>query len=426
MKKFTIGICCILLELLADACGMAWADAPVLKETFPRLMGVNIGAKNYHDEKYQKDIAKLDIVILAFYPGWNNSDKRDPIGDVLKGIKRRNPAILIGQYTILNEAYDDSARHLAHKDKHRKLEKQNWWLRDAAGKKMQWTSRFDAWDVNITHWTRPDGQGKRYSEWLAERDNQIFFSRYSEFDIWFFDNVFDRSKVMKADWDQDGIDDSRDDERIAKAYRDGHVREWQAARRLNQRLIHMGNTDTDLSSAEYKGRLQGALIEGAIGTWWSPEKRYGWYKMMERYRSVLANTAVPHLVGFNVWGKVGNYRHFRYGITSCLLDDGYFSYTDEDNIYGSVPWFDEYDVSLGRAVDSPPVKPWQKGVYRRTFEKGMVLVNPTPWSVTVEIEQGYRRLAGKQDPRVNNGEPAAVVRLGGKDGIILVKDDMRD
>ena len=32
----------------------------------------------------------------------------------------------------------------------------NWWARDAAGNKVQWTPRYHAWDINFTTWTKPD------------------------------------------------------------------------------------------------------------------------------------------------------------------------------------------------------------------------------------------------------------------------------
>ena len=35
-----------------------------------RLLGMNIGAKNYDDTAYQTQLARLDVVILGFYPGW--------------------------------------------------------------------------------------------------------------------------------------------------------------------------------------------------------------------------------------------------------------------------------------------------------------------------------------------------------------------
>src|SRR5882672_9079243 len=37
--------------------------------TFPRLMGMNIGVKNYESAAYQAAMARLDVVILGFYRG---------------------------------------------------------------------------------------------------------------------------------------------------------------------------------------------------------------------------------------------------------------------------------------------------------------------------------------------------------------------
>jgi hypothetical protein len=48
-----------------------------------------------------------------------------------------------------------------------------------------------------------------------------------------------------------------------------------------------------------------------------------------------------------------------------------------------------------------------------------VLVNPTTGIRTVNIEPGLRRLAGKQDPVVNNGAAASRLTLRPKDGIVL-------
>lgn len=40
------------------------------KSSFPRLMEMNIGAKNCDDPNYQQQLARLDVVILGFYKNW--------------------------------------------------------------------------------------------------------------------------------------------------------------------------------------------------------------------------------------------------------------------------------------------------------------------------------------------------------------------
>jgi hypothetical protein len=102
-----------------------------------------------------------------------------------------------------------------------------------------------------------------------------------------------------------------------------------------------------------------------------------------------------------------------------LLDDGYFSFSDKALGYSSVPWFDEYNFKLGHAVSGPPAAAWSKGVWRRDFQNGVALVNPATVSRTVTVESGLRRLAGAQDPAVNDGAVVSQVTLKPKDGIVL-------
>lgn len=140
---------------------------------------------------------------------------------------------------------------------------------------------------------------------------------------------------------------------------------------------------------------------------------------MERYHAAIGNTHAPHLVGFTVHGQTNDYRFVRYAFASCLLDNGYFCFTDDAKGYSSVPWFDEYDFKLGNPLSPPPTAAWTNGVWRRDFEHGIALVNPTKEAVSVAFEPGFHHLLGRQDPAVNNGNPAASVTLQPKDGIIL-------
>jgi hypothetical protein len=142
--------------------------------------------------------------------------------------------------------------------------------------------------------------------------------------------------------------------------------------------------------------------------------------MMERYNGI-AEHQPPRIVGFNIQGSPTDYRFFRYGYASCLLDDGYFSFTDKPREYSSVPWFDEYDHKLGIALSRPPAAAWSQGVWRRDFQNGVVLVNPTTSAKTVELEPGLRRFAGNQDPVVNDGSAVGRLTLGPKDGIVLLR-----
>jgi hypothetical protein len=388
--------------------------------TFPRLLGMNIGAKNYESAAYQAAMAKLDVVILGFYRGWQNGYAATPalaMRKAVQALKAINPKILVGQYTILGAALDDP-NDTASLDVQIKLDAANWWLLNAAKRKVQYTREFGpTWEVNVSTWAPQDANGERWPAWIAERNYKVFFRDIPELDIMFLDNV--QNPRVAADWNLDGADEPLNSPAVLAANYAGHVAEWNRVRQLLPRVLLVGNTDNDLGNPEWKGRLDGGLLEGIMGEIWSIETRAGWPAAMARYRAVMQNTRAPKIVGFNVHGSPVDYRFFRYAYTSCLLDDGYFSFSDKAVMYSSVPWFDEYDFKLGQAVSGPPAAAWSQGVWRRDFQNGVVLVNPAIVSTTVTVGSGLRRLAGTQDPAVNDGAVASQVTLGPKDGIVL-------
>ena len=388
---------------------------------FPRLMGMNIGAKHYDDVAYQRKLARLDVAILGFYKGWNPdgyaASPTAAMRKVLQAIKARNPDILLGQYTILSEAHDNP-RDPASADLRDKLQSSNWWLLNAAGRKVQGTSRYSTWEVNFTKWTEADAGGRRWPEWLAERNHRVFFRDVPELDIVFLDGVISPLRVT-ADWNRDKRDDNRKSPTVLAAHFAGHLAHWVRLRELAPELFLIGNADNDLDNPQWRNQLDGAFLEGMMGHRWSIESWGGWESMMSRYRAVMENTRAPKIVGFNVAGTLDDYRFFRYAYASCLMDDGYFSFTDSSREYSSVPWFDEYDYRLGQALSKPPTAAWRDGVWRRDFEHGIVLVNPGPMARTIRIEEGFRRLSGDQDARTNDGTPAAQVRLAPRDGLVL-------
>jgi hypothetical protein len=399
----------------------ATVAAPALAPaTFPRLLGMNIGVKNYESAAYQAAMAKLDVVILGFYRGWQNgyaTTSTSAMRKVVQNLKAMNPKILVGQYTILNQALDDP-NDIASLDIQLKLDAADWWLLNAAKRKVQYTREFGpTWEVDVSTWAPPDGNGQRWPEWIAERNYNVFFRDIPEFDIVFLDNV--QNPRVAADWKRDGVDEPLNNPAVLAANYAGHVAEWNRVRQLLPNALLIGNADNDLGNPEWKGQLEGALLEGLMGQLWSIETRAGWPAAMARYRAVMQNTRAPKIVAFNVQGSPVDHRFFRYAYTSCLLDDGYFSFNDKVVMYSSVPWFDEYDFKLGEALSGPPAAAWSQGVWRRDFQNGVVLVNPALVSRTVAVEAGLRRLVGTQDPVVNDGSAVSQVILRPKDGIVL-------
>jgi len=229
------------------------------------------------------------------------------------------------------------------------------------------------------------------------------------------------SRVTQANWRLDGVNVSSQEATVASNYRQGHAASWAAAAAVAPGRVHMGNVDNDLSFAEYKGKLGAAFLEALMGKSYSLETWAGWTPMMQRYFNAMANLKAPKVVGFNVHGAKTDYRFFRYAFASCRMGDGQFSYTDAAAVYSNVPWFDEYEVAFGAAIDAPTLTPWSNGVHRRRFEHAMVLVNSNMDARSVQIEPGWRRLLARQDPFTNDGAPVTYLTLGPKEGIVLVR-----
>ncbi|GAB4362914.1 MAG: hypothetical protein Kow0042_00330 [Calditrichia bacterium] len=129
---------------------------------------------------------------------------------------------------------------------------------------------------------------------------------------------------------------------------------------------------------------------------------------------------------------VPNYRKMRFGLATALLGDGYFSYEINTNGHGALGlmWFDEYDNGgkqrgyLGQP-NGAARKILQAGdgwVWRRDFERGMVICNPTTAPATVDLGGEYRLIKGTQLPAVNSGAKVSHVTLQPGDGRILLKN----
>jgi len=420
------------------------ANSQSFKETFPRVANIPIKySNNLSDPEFRQALAKFDIVILGLWKGYSVTDEVTGenlgIRDTVVDIKRRaqsigNQGILIGKYTTFNESGQDPNSG-ATRDKWDKLHGEvgpgyprnnDWYARDKDGEHT--SSWPGSWLANVTDFVQRDSNGDTYPEWAVRRDYDLFFRNTPEFDMWYFDNWFYRPRV-DADWNGDGINDDKNNRNVRTYFRQGYADGLRRAKELAPDMIMIGNVDGDvpsnsgmLTEPEYRGQLT-ALYESAIGHDYSAESWGGWETMMQQYQTTILN-AQYNITLMNVQALPDDYAIVRYGLASCLMDNGYFHFSSLQTRYTAGVWFDEYDVELGRAIDPPQYNAWQRGVYMRRFENGMVLVNPKGnGTTTVQIEPGYKRFSGTQDPAINNGQIAESVTLREREGLILVRVD---
>ena len=441
--RASFGLLSILTAMvLLDASAVLAADAPNVKKEFPRLGGIQIGKNpytgGYADPAYHRQLARLDLVLLG------GSGHASNMNDYAAEIKRLNPQAVVGKYTNIaetsmnaNGAFTEHRQKLDSEKGPNNTNAHDWWLRDVDGNKIEiWPGTYR---TNLTDYVKPDRNGDRWPEWRAKQDYQV----------WFNDDVWDFSYSDLASWkpkfrNQGLIGDYsggkvKNDSDIHAAYRRGTVAYWNEIRRLSPNMLISANhnwylfddEDKRLDLQEYKNQANGGILERVMGFEKTVESNHGWATLYKYYGWTMEYFVAPKIVIFNVEGEVDDYQFFRYSFATCLMNDAFFDYSPSNQyLFGTVEWFDEFDLAgkaetnwLGRSVSDPPTRPWQKGVYRRDFENGTALVNPRGnGTVTVTVEDGYRRIDGKQDRTVNNGRSVTKITLNDADGIVLISD----
>lgn len=428
-----------IMALAILAGGGRTGVAGEIKRDFPRLGGYKIGSPHaYSDPAYQANLAKLDIIVIDFFSGWGTIQK---IRGAAQGIKAKNPNIILLDYVIQESIHQTWSTLQPLRDK---LNANKWWLYAIGTSGALLVNSYNAATTNYTNFVPKDANGDRWNTWFAKDVYNTMWSQVPEIDGSYTDNLWWKPRVS-GDWNRDGTKDSRNDLTVQTWHREGMMTHVNQIKALMPGKFVTGNfgdwQHATTPLPEYDNQLHGGVLEHYIGAPWSPEgvdldgnkNSWGsWQLMMKGYRKLMGMTKDPKLVIFNMKEHLNDYRSFRYGFASALMDDAYFDFSSGDGgLYSTVPWFDEYDVAgtrttswLGAAIDPPQTAPWQNGVYRRRFRNGMALVNPRGnGDQTITVGPGFTRFKGGQDPVQNNGGPAATVLLKDRDGILLIASD---
>ncbi len=412
--------CIVLIGIGMLLSGMVNAAS---QPPFPRIATVNYSApQNYDDPNFQTQLARYNIAMLSVWPGWNDG-RSMTMQQSVQSIKSKNPQELVFLYISNNELNTNAA---ASASIIAKVNSMNWWLYPSGTSGTPVPSAFSGLtEVNNTMFTQPDSNGDRWIDWYAKFAVQNYYVPNPSIDGFFTDNVFNHPRV-NGDWNLDGSTDSDTDPTVGQWYRNGYNHHFAVLNQLMPGKYQIGNvSDWGASGASLQGLsgvLQGGLMEAMIGYSYSSESWGGWQEMMREYRVVMAATIAPNLVVFGTVGSPTDYQTIRYGLASCLMDNGYYEFSQDSNQYSGTFWFDEFNANLGNATSNPPTSAWQNGVYRRDFDNGIALVNPKGnGTQTVKLETSFRRLSGTQDPITNNGQTVQTVTLSDRAGIILMR-----
>jgi len=85
---------------VALACSFAISTGVFAADTYPRLATYAISSpKDYYTAGYQKQLASVQVAIVAVYPGWGDA-QNTTLNDTAKKIKALNPNTRVFQYVL--------------------------------------------------------------------------------------------------------------------------------------------------------------------------------------------------------------------------------------------------------------------------------------------------------------------------------------
>jgi hypothetical protein len=268
----------------------------------------------------------------------------------------------------------------------------------------------------------------------------------------------------RIDLNQDGVDetDQQIDSAMISGMRNLHIK----SRNLwGDNILILGNGGPD-STPDYVTTLNGNMIECFLDPEIFVEEplRNSWSTHMMIYSSYALQAQEPRIVFNLACGRQNpdNFELMRFTLASTLLSDGYYAFAGDGpggGDYDATWWYDEFsvDIETGEAVEALEYKGYlgealgpaysvldaidqlvdtlgmgsgsvdftnriaETKVWRRDFEHGIVLVNPTDTSEIVDLGGTFRKIQGTRDPAFNDGSEVNVIVLSPVSGVILLR-----
>ncbi|EKE07388.1 MAG: hypothetical protein ACD_18C00100G0002 [uncultured bacterium] len=348
------------------------------------------------------DLAKNDLLILS-------STQIAVHPEVINQLKKINPDIIILAY-LPSQSYnyqywtsDVLFRNMQVSD--------TWWLKDQSGNKISaWSGIYN---INMDN---------AWSRYLVSFANQNITSLYGVDGI-FFDMVSENISWINSgniDMDNNGRKDSGSDADRLWRDRTQYLLKYAHDNLQTKYIVTNGS-----SHVAFQSFVHGRMFETFPTPW---EGNGSWSTVMNNLKFIKNNNKKPNITILNSnSNNTGqeDYQDMRFGLTSALLEDAYFSYDHGDTNHGQTWWYDEYDVNLGDAISVSKSKnnyaDYKPDIWQRSFENGVAVVNSTDSKQKIELGGEYEKIHGTQDIKVNDGSIVSQVNVEAKDGVILLK-----
>ena len=92
-----------------------------------------------------------------------------------------------------------------------------------------------------------------------------------------------------------------------------------------------------------------------------------------------------------------HHQRMRFGLATTLMGDGFYSFDLHTRWRGQYWWYPEFDAPLG--YPTGPCERDAVGTWRRQFDGGLAVVNPTQWDASIQFDGLHRDVSSGQVDR---------------------------
>lgn len=382
----------VILLAIRGLCG-AQTTQPVETHAgppFPRIAncyGAQLGPQTPREQLDQ--LARYDLLIGGTSCDWRKPAQVAAFKKNVTYLRQVNPHILVLEFS-------SSAPYLAKWEDQAGFPTDGWLLTPEGATINGWPGTKM---INLVHGDVVAWQVRRSGEAIAAHghDGTFIDCMAPQFDWWACEIATGKPCQIDADGDRqpDGRKELDASWKKAKLDMARQVREA-----IGPKGIFMGNQ----AGRETFDVINGILLEDYLD--YVLDGKGKWRTVLDDY---LYWTTTPHRPNvttivsssgveppFDAWGlskgeqdkllESGRKREqrMRFGLTTTLMGDGYFAYDLHTRWRGQHWWYSEYDAPLGYPRAAAREHP--DGTWRRTFDGGTVVVNPTTKPVDVETD----------------------------------------
>ena len=393
---------------------LRYRNLPIPSSTFPRI--ANLWYDGSLDGAPGAFLAKLGLLVPSL---------QSPGEATLRRLHRENPNLVI---LATNQSFE-------HFDWEPDVP-ESWYLRDTGGQRIcMWPQSFR---LNVTNPAVVEYNARRIQKTLADSDYLFDGAFFDSFSTNFGPHRDSYGRSFSVDADNDGKPD--DPAAFAGAWRAGVIRIAARFKELEPVAIMTGHLGEEPRS-DFLPYFHGDniafrtvdVVEG-LHPFASLRERYDDWCAAGRHPGVtVIDAGAPNQLGYG-YGVYGSweearrgipegvldfartwYPTMRFGLTTALMNDGYFERHFSDVLYCLDWWYDEFDAKLGKALGPSRLALESTGSKQLASNGDFEGKSVTPWVLQADAAVGAAATAALEDARAGgSGSKSLLVRITAK------------